>query len=150
MRKTFSVIRTNWKRKKIKQKTAKIWKVNVKKRKMKRNLKRILTKKEKKWAKKRYVDKKQNKKQNAPIRPPCRRIVKPNILEFSGHPCIVLMHFSTPLLLNFFIVLVWAYFDPHFLFHVFNRNRASFQWEKWNGKSLCWSVFWQCYQIVRI
>ena len=42
--------------------------------------------------KKRYVDKKQNEKQTGPIKPPYRRIVKPNILEFSSQPCIVLLH----------------------------------------------------------
>ena len=46
---------------------------------MKRNLKRILTKKDKNIGKKRYVYKKQNEKQNGPIRPPYRRILKPKI-----------------------------------------------------------------------
>ena len=42
------------------------------------------------------------------------------------------------------------YGDPHFLFHDFNKNSASFQWEKNKiGINLC-SVFWQFYSNVRI
>ena len=35
------------------------------------------------------------------------------------------------------------YGDPHFLFHDFNKDSASFRWEK-IGTNLC-SVFWQFY-----
>ena len=36
------------------------------------------------------------------------------------------------------------YADPHFLFHDFSKNSASFQWEKKIGINLC-SVFWKFY-----
>ena len=41
------------------------------------------------------------------------------------------------------------YGDPQFLFHDFDKNSASFQWEK-NWHNSMFSFFWQIYQIVRI
>ena len=42
------------------------------------------------------------------------------------------------------------YSDPHFLFHNFNKNSASFKSEKNLQKSMTCSVFWQFYSVVWI